>query len=309
MPIPLERFALLSLCRAKIKDKGMLLWHQWRGLAIGADKYTEDNEFIDGYLMGTGPNHTFYVEHNRDQSHEMLYSVGFEFDKNVNLHKLPANSCYSYIFRPNHINIIEHALDLNTMIKIKHEATKILPWPDSINVLDLYTKQLEKIPKGPKTAHQYHLLSSRIFFEIFNSQLGGPVIEKEINEGRGRIDFCCSNRNKEGVFKNLKEMRDIKCPDIMIECKNYENDLTNEEYSQLSDRLIPDRGMLGFLLCRDKKDKKKVLKHCQDRKKGDKYIIVLDDEDLKILAGYKLNDEDDERINSFVDNKIKEIID
>ena len=38
------------------------------------------------------------------------------------------------------------------------------------------------------------------------------------------------------------------------------------------------------------------------------YIIVFDDEDLYELAKYKLNDEDDERINEFIDNKIKEII-
>ena len=103
MPIPLERFALLSLCKEKIKNNGMLLWHQWRGIAVGQDKYGEENEFNDGYLMGQGPNHTFYVEHNKDECHEMLYSVGFEFDETMNLHKIPANSCYSYIFRPKHI--------------------------------------------------------------------------------------------------------------------------------------------------------------------------------------------------------------
>ncbi|MDE2589955.1 MAG: hypothetical protein KGL95_09870, partial [Patescibacteria group bacterium] len=62
MPIPMERFALLSLLREKIKNDGMLLWHQWRGMATGQDNYTEENAFIDGYIMGQ-KNHTFYVEH------------------------------------------------------------------------------------------------------------------------------------------------------------------------------------------------------------------------------------------------------
>lgn len=309
MPIPLERFAIISLCREKIKKNGMLLWHQWRAKGVHPKMYTEENEFIDGYLMGTGPNHTFYIEHNRDQSHEMLYSVGFQFDNDMNLHKVPANSCYSYIFRPKHINLIEDALNLKKKFKEKNDLKKPLKDIECLTVLDLYVKQLEHISTGQKSAHNFHLLASRIFYEVFRNQIGEPVIEKEINEGRGRIDFTCRNKNKEGIFKDLKEMRDIKCPDVIVECKNYENNLTNDEYSQLNDRLIPDRSMLGFLLCRDKKDKSKVLKHCQDRKKGGKYIVVLDDEDLKLLAKYKLNDEDDERINEFIDNKVKEIID
>ena len=39
-----------------------------------------------------------------------------------------------------------------------------------------------------------------------------------------------------------------------------------------------------------------------------KYLIVLDDEDLIELANHKLNDEDDEAINSYIEDKIKEII-
>ena len=309
MPIPIERFAMLSFCREKIKENGMLLWHQWRGLATSHDKYTKENEFIDGYLIGSGPNHTFYVEHNREESHEMLYSVGFVFDKDMALHKIPANSGHSFIFRPKHSNLIENALMLKKLIDQVHDSKKVIENVRTVTALDLYIEELKYIPTGQKTANKFHLLASRIFFEIFRTQIRYPIIEKEINEGRGSIDFTCRNKNKEGIFKDLKEMRDIKCPDIIVECKNYENRLTNEEYSQLSDRLIPSRGMLGFLICRDKKDKKKVLKHCRDRQKGERYIIVLDDNDLIELAKYKLNDEDDERINEFIDNKIKEIVD
>jgi hypothetical protein len=69
--------------------------------------------------------------------------------------------------------------------------------------------------------------------------------------------------------------------------------------------------MLGFLLCRDKKDEKIVLGHCRDRYKGgsNRYITVLDDKDLELLASYKLNSEDDTKINGFVERKIKDIID
>lgn len=310
MPIPLERFAMLSLCREKIKDSGILLWHQWRGIAVGQEKYSEENEFIDGYLMGQGPNHTFYVEHDKDESHEILYSVGFEFDENMNLHKLPANSCYSYIFRPAHINIIENALSIKQMIATKRDQKKIIKEVEPVTVLDLYLKELKSITTGRNDAHRYHLLASRIFFEILKDQINKPVIENEINEGRGRIDIVYRNKNKEGVFKNLRDLRDIKCPEIMVECKNYENDLTNTEYSQLNDRLIPVRGMLGFLLCRDKKNETEVIKHCRDRQKGgsNKFIVVLDDKDLIKLADFRQNDNVD-AINNFIEDFVKKIID
>lgn len=311
MPIPMERFALLGLCKERIKKNGLLLWHQWRGLAIGQDKYSEENTFLDGYLMGAGPNHTFYVEHSKDEAHEMLYSAGFVFNKEMNLHKIPANTCYSYVFNPTHEILIPNALNLKKLINIKRNSEDIINDASLKLVLDLYIEELKQIPSGRKDAHRYHLLSSRIFFEIFRDQLGEPEIEREINEGRGRIDFTCKNRNRDGVFKNLKELRDIKCPEIIVECKNYQNDLTNGEYAQINDRLSPHRSMLGFLICRSKEDKTKVIKHCRDRYKGgnNKYIIVLDDEDLIDLANHRLNDEDAEFINSFVENKIKDIID
>lgn len=68
--------------------------------------------------------------------------------------------------------------------------------------------------------------------------------------------------------------------------------------------------MLGFLLCRDKVDKKEVIKHCKDRHRlgNKKFIIVLDDNDLIELAKFKLNDNLDS-INDFVDKKVTEIID
>lgn len=311
MPIPLERFAMLCLCRERVKENGMLLWHQWRAKAIHPEKYTENNAFIDGWIQGSGPNHTFYVEYTREESHEILYSTGFIFDNTMRLRKISANSCYSYIFRPKHEILIANALTIQKMLATKRDSKKVISDVPEVSVLKLYLRELKHIPTGREHAHQYHLIASRIFYEIFRNQLKEPIIEREINEGRGRIDIVHGNKNKEGVFKNAKEMRDIPCPHIIVECKNHANDLTNTEYSQLNDRLTPHRGMLGFLLCRDKKDEKKVLAHCRDRygHGNNKYIIVLDDKDLIKLGELKLNEETAEAINDFIEEKISEIVD
>ena len=70
--------------------------------------------------------------------------------------------------------------------------------------------------------------------------------------------------------------------------------------------------MLGILLCRNKMDPKKVLKHCQDRHRmsSDRYIIVLDDNDLLKLAKLRLNQgTSGDSITDFLENEIAKIID
>ena len=204
-------------------------------------------------------------------------------------------------------------MSLKQIIKTKRDPDKIIPIPDPMNILEIYTQELKLTDAGNTPAHKYHRLAARIFYEIFRNQLKEPVIEHEINEGRGRIDVTYKNRNKDGIFKNVKDLRSIPCPEIIVECKNYnyDHELGNEEFGQIADRLSPHRGQLGFLLCRDKIDKNEVLVHCRARYKGGKnnYIIVLDDSDLIKLANYKLNDDDDESIDDFVEKKIIEIVD
>ena len=308
MPIPAERFALLCLLRGKIKNKGTLLWHQWRGLATGQDKYTDENAFIDGYLMGQ-KKHTFYVERTREQTFEILSATGFSFNKDMNLHKIPGNSGYSYVFNPTHEILIDNALEFKSMIKKKHNPNEILITPEPLDVLELYKDSL-KITPGLPNAHKYHRLAARIFYQIFDKLVDEPIIEREINETRGRIDITYKNKNKEGIFKSLFDLRKIPCPQIIVECKNYSSELEADEYNQILSRLNPHRGKLGFLLCRDKIDKNTVIKHCHDRYKGEanNYIIVLDDKDLKKLADLRIN-ENFTLIDNFIEEKILEIVD
>jgi hypothetical protein len=318
MPNPLERFALLSLCRKKIKDNGLLLWHNWRAKAIHPNRYRGANEFIDGHLMGNGPKHTFYVEYPKDETHEILYSVGFSYNPDMRLHNIPGNNNYSFVYNPTHDSLISKALDLEGLNQKVHDPKKVIEL-EKVSVLNLYIKELSHIktdrrpPHRQQDAHKYHLLASRIFYEIFREQLNEPITEHEINQGTGRIDIVYRNRNKKGIFNDLRVLRGISCPEIIVECKNFEKKLTNKEFDQLNGRLSPDRGMLGFLLCRKKGDKKRVTKLCKAKYAGGnkKYIIVLDDQDLVQLADYKLyeNEKDSrEMVSKFIDRRISEII-
>jgi hypothetical protein len=67
--------------------------------------------------------------------------------------------------------------------------------------------------------------------------------------------------------------------------------------------------MLGILACRKNEDHDKVIERSQKKTKAGKYIIVLEDKDFEKLAKLKLDQEDDEKIDDFMENKLDEIID
>jgi hypothetical protein len=98
-----------------------------------------------------------------------------------------------------------------------------------------------------------------------------------------RIDITYSNTGR-GVFFGWLATH-YTCPKIMIECKNYGNDIGNPELDQLSSRFSPNRGRVGMLICRSFQDKPRFLKKCRSTADDDRgFVITLDDSDLKVLV-------------------------
>lgn len=314
MPLPLERLAVLHVARTLTKTGGVLLWHQWRGKAVHRGRYTDENAFIDGHLRGPGPNHTFYVENTPDETAELLYAVGFTRDDGERVPKKirdrAGKNNFSFVFSASHEPIIPNTLAAACRLEAARDPAAVIEEPDPIAVLDLYLKELASIPPGRAAAGIYHRLAGRIFFRLFEGLLGEPVVEYEIDEGRGRIDLTYKNRNAPGIFKDLKELRDIRCPEILVECKNYKKSPANPEFAQLGSRLTPARGMLGFLLCRDKGDPRTALAHCRDWLKGGRqqYIVVLDDEDLRAMGNLRRT-AGGRSVDDYIDERIKAIVD
>ena len=80
---------------------------------------------------------------------------------------------------------------------------------------------------------------------------------------------------------------------MIVECKNYSSDLTNQEFDQLLGRFDRNRGKFGIMTCRKVDDPKATLRRCLDassRSQG--YIIVLTDEDITrmLIAKSQLKD-------------------
>ncbi|MDH7444801.1 hypothetical protein [Aquimarina sp. 2201CG14-23] len=167
--------------------------------------------------------------------------------------------------------------------------------------------KLTSIPPGTASATDYHRTITGIIELIFYPHLIYPDLEREIHDGRKRIDINFDNASETGIFHRLSNNMGIPCQYIMMECKNYSSDPVNPELDQLSGRFSPNRGKVGFLLCRtiDKFDL--FIKRCQDTYRDDRGLIIpLSDKDIiQILDNY--NNWNSNYIDQFLSDRIREI--
>jgi hypothetical protein len=143
---------------------------------------------------------------------------------------------------------------------------------------------LAKIPTGKRQAHDYHHLITGILTYLFYPDLISPVLELEINDGRKRIDLSFQNSAEAGFFKDRKDDPFTRSREVIIECKNYGDDISNPEIDQMAGRFDPRRGRFGIVACRaiDKPDA--LLKRQKDVFQAENGIILcLTDADIAAL--------------------------
>ena len=306
MPIPNERLALLAITREKMKDDGLLLWYNWRDISSHPEKYTKTTSLNDGFFKGEGREvKTFHGEWDRPQVIEMLRSTGFTHDEDIDLPEVSGNQ--ALVFRANGPVLIDKYLGLQEIMNgaTKRDPAKVISEEPMSRLPDIYLGELKKTRSGKHEQGKFHRLAARLLANIFDHQLKKPIIEYEINEGRGRIDVKFQNQNKPGFFKNAKDMRNILCPEVFVECKNYE-DLENPDFDQLAGRLNSMRGQLGILVCRRIGNRNKSIAMCKDRLKDSKYIIVLDDSDLAAL--WQKKSKGNEQVDDYMEEELAELV-
>ncbi len=116
---------------------------------------------------------------------------------------------------------------------------------------------------------------------IFYPDLSNHRKEAEINEGRKRIDIVYNNTSRKGFLYDLYEKYDILAHFIMVKCKNYSNDIGNQELDQLLGRFSKHRGKFGISTSRTSKDYTTLIKRCNDiYRDTDNLIIPLLDKDI-----------------------------
>jgi len=167
---------------------------------------------------------------------------------------------------------------------------------------------LSDIKPGNDDATNFHKISFDNLIHIFAERLTNPNREKEINEGRKRVDIVFDNCDKNGFFHSLNTLHHIQCPKIFFECKNYGKEIGNPEVDQLLGRFSSTRGKFGVLLCRSVDNKQLMIRRSKDIfHDHQSFIIVLDDADIITLL--RLRDINNESgIDSFMQKKIDELI-
>jgi hypothetical protein len=136
---------------------------------------------------------------------------------------------------------------------------------------------------GREQATDYHKAVEAFLSALFYPHLASPQIEREIHEGRKRVDLAYANTAKRGFFAWIGNHYPSQY--VFVECKNYTEDPENPELDQLAGRFSPRRGQVGLLVARAINDKELMLRRCRDTADdGRGFIIPLDDHDLGDLV-------------------------
>jgi len=171
-------------------------------------------------------------------------------------------------------------------------------------ICSILGEQLTEIPMGNAEASNYHKKVMGIIQVLFYPKLINPFKEREILQGRKRIDIVFDNASTDGIFSRIANHLHLFCPYIFFECKNYSSDPANPELDQISGRFSNQRGRVGFLLCRKLNDKDLFKQRCKDTyNDGRGLVIPLDDQDI-----INLLDNFDERNNDFFETYISNLV-
>lgn len=137
---------------------------------------------------------------------------------------------------------------------------------------------LREIPTGNDDATKYHRFCFGALTFLFYPELVNPRKEREINQGRKRIDIAFTNAATSGFFYARLRNPSTRSNEIPVECKNYGKELGNPELDQICGRFSFTRGFFGVICCRSIADKERFIERCKDAaKERNQYVLTLDD--------------------------------
>ena len=142
-----------------------------------------------------------------------------------------------------------------------------------------------RLSPGSADADTYHRAVEALFQALFYPSLVNPVRESKLHEGRKRIDIRFTNSARDGFFWRVHNHHNVQAGFVVVECKNYSEDVTNPELDQIVGRFSPTRGRLGLLVFRKADDWNTCLARCRDAFHDDRgWILPIRDEDLQVLV-------------------------
>lgn len=146
---------------------------------------------------------------------------------------------------------------------------------------------LGEIAPGRRDATLYHHTIAGMITYLFYPSLITPTLELDINQGRKRIDISYANSAERGFFADQRNDPFLQAREIMVECKNYAEDLANNELDQMVGRFDPRRGRLGIVCCRSIDNADRLRERCRDAFRAQQgAILVFTDHDFLELLGH-----------------------
>jgi len=180
---------------------------------------------------------------------------------------------------------------------------------DVSEIAKFLSEKLTAVPVGGDSATAYHRLMAGIAELIFYPNLICPQVEREINDGRKRIDIVFDNAADSGFFHHVHATRNIPAQYIMMECKNYGREIGNPEVDQLSGRFSANKGKVGLLLCRSVSNFRLLIKRCQDVYRDKQELIIpMQDEDFHKILSARAKDPADRVEDALLRDRVREIV-
>jgi hypothetical protein len=175
-------------------------------------------------------------------------------------------------------------------------------------VCRMLAQELVEIPTGKDAADRYHRFMMGAITALFYPNLIQPHKEWPINDGRKRVDIVYTNTSDHGFFSQRRDGNNTQASVVVVECKNYSSDISNQELDQMLGRFDDNRGKFGIVTCRSVDNPDLLLKRCRDmasRSMG--FIIVLTDADILQMLRWKELLEDD-RIDDLLHLKFRALL-
>jgi hypothetical protein len=335
MPVPAERLLVLQYCQRKLRSGGYIFWYTQRGDADYRTRLIPSRRLGDGHYIGASRYvKTFYREFTVAEIDALFSHTGFEFVRAIpatarnqaRLFRSDGSAPLATVLTAAKIKaagVVDETIPIPKSGKKSHDkrqkktpriktrAAKIEgnPNPDEITVPSLSVDRLPMIPLGKgRSARAYQELVKVMLEELFSPQeLRDFTIEVDVFGRIKRLDILATNKSQKGFFYSLSIHHDIRCPTIVIECKNYRYEIGNPEFDQLGSRLGKKLGKVGILAYRSCEKPKAVMERCRvfwDNE--EKIIIPLNDEDFKTLLRLKIESKDAE-IETFFDRLLLKI--
>jgi len=208
--------------------------------------------------------------------------------------------------------VSEHPELLDSLKKVAENQKYVISFNDEDETIETLCLKmvslLPKIKKGKSSADDYHKFVMGAFTALFYPNLIAPKKEWDIHDGRKRIDIVYTNSSDSGFFSQRRNGKNTNANVIIVECKNYNQDIANPEFDQLIGRFNEARGKFGIISCRDIDNKHLVIQRCRDAALSNRgYIICISDDDIIRMLNAK-SQMDEKSVDRLLYDKFTEIL-